>query len=263
MSSQTKVYYYKQRQQVVLLESTSAIATRGYEIVYSKELYVTKGVDNVLEFAFVNQDQKYVSIDGKDVTFRLLDRETEVILLQKQLTHILPVTGITSIVLDYDELEPIQPQQCYYTLEITDSGNRRAVYVDSAGKTRGVINIEDGTMPGFVSSTPLTIPAHPPLGSTSNVTYWSSTFSTENKNVLTVQNWYDAFTGSTYLQGSIVQDFSVTYDITQPTTYTDYTGTEIITIDGFHPYVRLMIINEGTPAVNLTKVGEITQILVR
>lgn len=265
MTAQTKVYYYKQRQQVIL-QVSGAVATGGYQIVYSKELFASKSVDNIIEFVVVNQDQKVVNIDGKDITFRLLDQQSDTVLLQKQLTHIYPVTGLTSIVIASDELNNVIPQQCYYTLEIKDATNQYALNVDSAGRNRGIMNITEGTQPAHKVSTNVTIPAHAPLGVTPNVTYYSSTFNTQKKQNFTVQYSYDQFTGSTNLQGSTVQDFTIAYDITAPVSYTDpagYTGSEVINVEGYHPFVRLQIINEGTVDANLNKVGDVTQILYR
>jgi hypothetical protein len=265
MTAQTKVYYYKQRQQVVL-QVSGAVTTGGYQIVYSKELFASKSVDNLIEFVVVNQDQKVVNIDGKDITFRLIDRETDTILLQKQLNHILPVTGLTSITIASDELNDIIPQQCYYTLEILDTDSKQyAISVNSAGRNLGIMNITEGTQPAHKVSMPVTVPSRPLIVSTPNVTYYSSTFNSQKKKNVTVQIKYDQFTGATNLQGSTVPDFSIVYDITTPVSYTDtagFTGSEVINVDGFHPYVRLQVVNEGT-MVDLNKIGEVTQILYR
>jgi hypothetical protein len=234
--------------------------------VYSKELFVNKGVDNIIEFAFVNQDQKTVNIDGKAVTFRLIDRESENVILQKQLTHVLPVTGLSSIVINSDELNNINTQQCYYTLELEDSSNRYAVYVDSAGRNRGVIVIGDGVQPAHRASLPVEVPSRPLVASTSNVTYYSSSFTSQKKRSFTVQCKYENFTGQTYLEGSTISDFSIPYDITTPTVYSltnGYSGSEVLQVEGYHPYVRLVIVNEGTVDSDLNRIGEVTKILYR
>jgi hypothetical protein len=265
MTAQTKVYYYKQRQQVVL-QVSGAVTTGGYQIVYSKELFASKSVDNLIEFVVVNQDQKVVNITDKEITFRLLDHESDTVLLQKQLTPIYPVTGLTSLVIASDELNDITPQQCYYTLEVLDTDSRQyAISVDSAGRSRGVMNITEGTQPAHKPSVPVSVPRRPLVVSTPNVTYYSSTFSSQKKKNVTVQVKYDQFTGSTNLQGSTLPDFSIAYDITAPIAYTDaagFTGSEVLNVDGFHPYVRLQVVNEGT-TVDLNKIGDVTEILCR
>ena len=83
MSAQTQVYLFNQRQLVVLVERNPLVATRRYEKVYSKNLTISRGVDNILEFAFVNQDQKPVNITGKEITCRIINADGTKILLQK------------------------------------------------------------------------------------------------------------------------------------------------------------------------------------
>ena len=73
MSAATQVLLYNQRQYVVVYQSAGAIATRRFEMPYAKTLVLNKGVDNILEFAFINQDQKPVNITGLEITARILD----------------------------------------------------------------------------------------------------------------------------------------------------------------------------------------------
>jgi hypothetical protein len=70
----------------------------------------------------------------------------------------------------------------------------------------------------------------------------------------------------------LIADFSLFYPITAPVVYTDNTTTEGFNIVGYHPYVRLKIINEGTypvipigPPGNQVPAlqGDITRILAR
>ena len=118
MSVQTQLYFFNQRQSVVLLEPGASIATRRYETVYAKELTVIKGVDNILEFAIINQDQKPVNIDGKEITARIISYDGTTTLLQKTLLPIYSLTGITSLHLTSAELSDIDAQKAYYSLEI-------------------------------------------------------------------------------------------------------------------------------------------------
>ena len=137
------MYIYNQRQTVVLLEPGAAIATRRYETVYAKELTISKGVDNILEFAMINQDQKPVDITGKEITARIISYNGTETLLQKTLIPIFAITGITSLQLTVADIAAIDAQKAYYTLEIP-GGN---MYVSS-------VNI---TSPGSGYTTPPTV----------------------------------------------------------------------------------------------------------
>ena len=58
----TQVFVYTQRQIVVLL---SGYSPRSYMPQYAKPLTLHKGVDNQIQFQFLNQQQKPVDITGK------------------------------------------------------------------------------------------------------------------------------------------------------------------------------------------------------
>jgi hypothetical protein len=247
MAALTPVYYYTQRQTVVLVESGASIATRRYETVYSKELTINKGSDNTIEFAFINQDQKKVDITGKDVTFTILSYDGQEKLLEKTLTPIYAATGLTSIQLSSKDIEAFDAQKCSYTLTVKEDSASKAVFVDAMGGVRGILNIVPGTQPTFVPSTEVTVPDHSwSIGAGANVTYYSSIFETKERDHFTVQTNYSNFTGYTNLIGSTVADFSTEYEITQPQEYTASSDTVGTTVIGYHPYVKLKIENHGT-----------------
>lgn len=278
VTAQTEIYYYKQRQTIVFLELNSGGLNRRYTIVYAKELTVSKGVSNVLEFAIINQNQKPVNIDGKELTLRILSYDGKSTLLQKTLVPILPVTGITSLQLTPDDLIDIDPQKGYYTIEIPENSGGYPAFVDSMGGTRGILNIVDGVLPDFVPARTVTIPSHPwPANTMSNANvtgntavYSSSTINTNSSGVFTIQTYYSNFTGNTRLEGSTLADFSAPYSITSNTAYSNYSGVVGTTIEGYHPYVRLAIMNNGTPGVlpsgnigNAWYGGDVVDILFR
>jgi hypothetical protein len=249
---------------VVLLETT-ANATRRYEKVYAKELTLNRGVDNIIEFAFVNQEQKPVNISGKTITCRIINYDGKTQLLQKTLVPILPITGITSLQLTVADIEYIPSQKCYYSLEIPVNTFDYPVFVDDSGGARGVINLVDSVLPSFVQSQEMTIPTHPrPRGDQSR-TYYSSILYTKESPIITTQRWLENFTGTLQFQGSTVLDFSTYYNLSPVFSYNEYTGTEGYTINGYHPFIRLKIINDGSPPAdaNGDLQGDIIKLLAR
>ena len=88
MSYTTSVYTYTVRQVVVVLSGTSP---RKYMPVYAKPLTLNKGVDNQLQFQFLNQEQKPVDLSAiatanQSISFRAIDSDGTGILLKKALT---------------------------------------------------------------------------------------------------------------------------------------------------------------------------------
>ena len=271
MTSQTNVFLYNQRQIVVVLDlSIPRGDLRSYETVYAKNLTINRGVDNLLEFSFINQNQKPVNVTGKNITCRILNSTGTEILLQKSLVPVYAITGIMSLTLTRADIENINAQYCYYSLEIDVNEFDFPVFVDSQGGARGKILIVDSVLPAFVQSKEVTIPSHQaPFASSGNtnpqvappnagqpVTYYSSTINTIESPILSTQVFMEKFTGNIQWQGSILQDFSFYYDIDSTVTYANNSTTAGFNIAGYHPYVRLMITNVGTyPAVNVNGVG--------
>lgn len=256
MSVQTQVYFFNQRQQVVLLDSGTSVASRRYEIVYAKELTVIKGVDNIVEFAFINQYQKPVDLTDKTITARIISADGKIVLLQKTLTSIYPITGLMSLQISDTEIDPVDVQKAFYTLSVTTGSYEYPAFTDAQGGSRGTMNIVNGVMPDFIPSLNVIIPSHPPVISGSPVTYSSSVIPTMNKSSFSVQLTFDSYTGSFQIMGSVTSDFSLPYDITTPQSLTDYTGSIGETIEGYHPYVKLVFVNESD-------VGDVTTILYR
>jgi len=240
----TAVFYYTQRQIVVLLTGTSP---RRYMPVYAKTLTLHKGVDNQIQFQFLNQEQKPVDITGKSITCRILNYQANEILVQKALTLQLPLTGIAALILNPADLENIDPQKCYYTLEIPVGDFDFPVFVDSNAGARGDINIVNSILPSFVPSMPITIPTgqpfpnlqqgnNPPPGNTQ--TYYSSTLETNDNPILTFQVRYNDYSGNMTILGSSIVD-NDWYPITAETNMANVTDTKGYVVRGFHPYVRL------------------------
>lgn len=264
MAAQTSLYLYNQRQYVVLLE-IGANATRRYQTVYAKDIILNRGVDNLIEFAFINQEQKPVDVSGKEITCRLINYNGRELILQKALIPILPLTGICGLRVSSAELQNVDFQLCYYSLEIPVDTFDYPVFVDSQGGARGVVRIVDSVLPAFVDSYEITIPSHPRPHINDSKTYYSSIYYTKQSDFFTFQTVFDRFTGSIQFQGSTLPDFSYWYNIGPVESHSDYSGAHMTNISGFHPYLRMQIVNDGTPEStgSSTLVGDVTALHVR
>ena len=234
----TNVYKFKPRQVVVLYSGNS---TRRYQIVYAKNLTLNKGVDNIIQFQFLNQEQKFIDISSFDITFRLINYTGKEILFRKALTATLPLTGIAELVTNSSDLEMIDIQQCFYSLEINDGTYDLPVFVNSEASARGVIQIVDSILPSFVPAMDIEIPSHA-IPESNTVTYTSSVMSTNNNSLLTIQPFLDGYSGTVQVQGSTLPD-SGWYNIGNTYAYLDATETVGYAIDGFHPYIRVQFVS--------------------
>lgn len=289
---QTQMYLYNQRQYVVLLSSSIGIATRRYSTVYAKQLMLNRGVDNVLEFAFINQDQKPVNLTGKYLYFRVINNNGTELILTKELTPSLPVTGLFNLELSISEVNLISPQYCYYTIELTNTPwvntntSGSAVFTNATGMARGDLIVADSIFPVALPALDVTIPTHPKptqgnamQGGNSTQPqpkmYYSSEIKNEDNQTLTIQYRIDEFCGNITIEGSNIADFSRSYAIGNTIVYGNAnalpypTGESLTvgtTITGYHPYVRLAIQNYGSgpPETNQQYLkGDVTKILAR
>lgn len=225
--------------------------------VYAKPLTLHKGVDNQLQFQFLNQEQKPVDITGKSITCRILNYEGNQVLLQKALTLQLPANGICALILNAADLENIEAQKCYYTLEIPVGDFDYPVFVDQNAGARGILNIVNSVLPNFVPSYEITIPTGQSFPNTTNnsntLTYFSSVLSTNDNPILTIQTEYIEYYGNTVIQGSSLGDADW-YDIVTTDEVANNTQTVGYTIQGFHPYIRMAFTsNSGAVANILTR----------
>jgi hypothetical protein len=78
-------YLYQQIIRVLLIDTSGGYFTARYDPVYAKQLTINKGVDNVLLFEFINQQEKPVNITGSTFLFRAISTAGDQILVEKEL----------------------------------------------------------------------------------------------------------------------------------------------------------------------------------
>ena len=255
----TAVFQFTQRQIVVLLSGNSP---RAFMPVYAKTMNLHKGVDNKLQFQFLNQEQKPVDITGKSITCRIINFDGTEILITKALTLELPLTGIAYLYIDAAELENIPAQKCHYSLEIPVGEFGYPVFVDPAAGARGDINILNSVLPSFVPSQIVSIPTGQPFPNLdpnnnsnnplSNAnTYYSSVINTQNNPVLTIQTKLTEYNGNVVIEGTCNQQLTDWYPILESEEYDNVTQVEGYTIKGFHPFVRMVFTSNAGVVTNI------------
>lgn len=249
----TSVFVYTQRQIVVLLSGNSP---RKYMPTYSKSLTLNRGVDNKIQYQFLNQQQKPIDITGKSITCRLINYDGTEILLNKALDLDLPLTGIASLNLTAAEVEDIPAQKAFYSLEIPVGSFNYPVFVDDNAGARGVMNIVDSILPSFVPSQLVTIPTGQPFPNLSNTSgdttsvYYSSIIDTQDNPILTIQTNYEEYYGNVTILGSTIVDGDW-YPIVEENDLDNVTETIGYTIKGFHPYIKMEFTSNSGAVTNI------------
>jgi hypothetical protein len=265
----TQVYLYQQLTRVLLMDTGSGETfIYRYDPVYAKRLTINKGVDNVILFEFVNQEQKPVNITGSSFFFRVINTESNKLLLQKPMVILNGTTGRAKVEFDGSDLLQVLAQPASYSIQRTQPGGgySDAVFVDAQAGARAPVDIVDSVLPQYVPSVPLTIPttelsnqfsyegsgwenyaASPywtgnPNGSNNwnswvNPQFYSS-FIEPRYAVTTIQMDLVGYTGT--IKAQAAENYqSIWYNISESVTYLNETRTIHWTIEGWHPLVRL------------------------
>ncbi len=224
--------------------------------VYAKPLTLNKGVDNKIQFQFLNQEQKPVDITGKSITCRVLNYNGTEVLVQKALDLDFALTGIASLNLNAADIEDIDAQKAYYSLEIPVGDFDYPVFVDANAGARGDMNIVNSVLPSFVPSQAVSIPtgqAFPNISNSSgntNLVYYTSIINTQNNPILTIQTHYDEYYGNVAILGSSIVDGDF-YTITEDNDLGNVSETKGYTIYGYHPFVKVQFTSNSGAVTNI------------
>ena len=270
----TQAYIYQQVTQVVSIDTTGVGETflYRYKPVYAKVLTINKGVDNILLFEFINQQEKPVNITGSSFIFRAINTEGDKLLLEKPMVILNGATGRAKVQFSASELLEVLGQPAYYSIQRTqpDGGYSDAVFVDAQAGARAPVNIVDSVLPQYIPSAPLTIPttrlssqgpvdgaswgdypANPYwAGNPNGGNYWNSFLNTEyyssfiepQSAVTTVQMTLLGYTGT--IKAQAAENYqSLFHNVSESRTYYNYTGTIYHNIIGWYPIVRMCFNN--------------------
>ena len=280
----TTVYLYQQITKVLLVDTSGGYFTARYDPVYAKQLTVNKGVDNVLLFEFINQEQKPVNITGSAFVFRLLSQNGDRVLVEKDMTSLSNSLGRVKVVLDIEDTINLVAQPASYSIQRTSGDYIQAVYVDANSQARGDCNIVDSILPQFVPSHELSIPTiygkaqqltpgptnypdwaltPPPVNTTQLTEFYSSFIDTSHQSLTTVKMDLDHFTGTVKFQAA--QDYeSIWYNVTDSYTFYNETSTQYFNVVGFYPLIRAAFNNSqgfgGQASAQVSPTGVVTGI---
>jgi len=243
----TTAYLYQQKQTVLLPNTSGAYFDRRWQPVYAKNLKINRGVDNVLLFEFINQDQKPVNISGSTITFHLISQDGATSLLKKDLVALNSTYGRAKVTLTEEELDIIEEQPANWSLERSSGNLNEAVFVDDYSGGRGTAEILNSVYPDFKPSQTMIVPDYIEQEISSTNRVHTSIVHAAGKNLHTFQFDFDNFSGNIKAQGSDSQ-LGPWYDIGSQTTYTAESGKNYLNVAGYHNYIRFEINQYGKGA---------------
>ena len=268
----TTAYLYQQITRVLLINTADGETfTYRYDPVYAKTLTINKGVDNVLLFEFINQQQKPVDITGSTFLFRVINTAGSTLLIQKPMVTLNAPLGRAKVTLTGPELLELLAEPATYSITRSSGNLIEAVFTDAQSGARAPINVVDSVLPQFIPSIPLTIPTvklsaqgspdgtsfqnYPSenwywAGNPNGANYWNSFLNTEyyssfikpQNAITTVQMTLDGYTGT--IKAQAAEDYeAIPYNVTESTTYYNHTGTIYLNVIGWYPLLRLCLNN--------------------
>jgi len=264
----TQVYLYQQRTQVLMLDSSGQYFTMRYEPVYAKRLTINLGVDNVLLFAFVNQDEKPVNVSGCTFTFRVTNTSGTKLLLQEPMVILNALSGHVKVTIPADHTLELIAQPASFSISVQSGNLNQAVFTDANAGARGMVDLVNSVFPQFVPSAPLTIPTTE-LSSQVSVdgagyenypawgggVYWAgngdgtvynswlntefySSFIVPRADLTTIQLTLLGYSGTIKVQWAENYQ-SIWRNITESTTYFNEYKTIHLNVEGWYPILRL------------------------
>lgn len=257
----TTVYLVQQRHQVVLVDIDGEYFDRRYRPVYARKLTANKGVDNVILFEFVNQDQKPVNITGSTLLFRIISQDGRELLYTKEMVILNAQFGRAKVVIGRDELATVDGQPANWSIERISGDLKEPIYVDDYAGARGFIDVVDSVYPQFTPSGTMTIPTHGYVDVGNPNRVHTSEVYTADRNLVTFQMDFDNFTGNIKAQGSDTL-LGPWYDIDLQYEYINQRDRDHVNVHGKHGYVRFEINQYGANATANIQVahGNVTSI---
>jgi len=265
----TQVYLYQQLTRVLLMDTGGGETfIYRYDPVYAKRLTINKGVDNIILFEFINQEEKPVNITGSSFLFRVINTESDKLLLQKPMDILNAATGRVKVQFSGSELLEVLAQPASYSIQRIqpEGGYSDAVFVNAQAGARAPVDIVDSILPQFAPSAPLTIPtteissqfsyegsgyenysASPYWsGNPNGGNFWNSylnpsynsSFIVPRSSVTTVQMDLVGYTGT--IKAQAAENYqSIWYNVSESETYYNETRTIHWNIVGWYPLLRL------------------------
>jgi hypothetical protein len=205
--------------------------------VYSKNLKLHLGVDNILQFQFLNPEQKPINLTDSTISIRILSGDNSTVILQKTLTPTFVLTGLAELRLTASELLGIKPELCHYSLMLDNTDNNLPVFTNQDSHARGNIEIVNDMIPDHNPSTIVSIPSYLPPNN-NIVTVNSSLISTKDTDSTTIQVNHTNYTGNVIINGSTTGALNDWYLI-DSYNYVDDTSPNYYVAEGYHPYLQL------------------------
>lgn len=232
-----------------------------YRPVYSKQLQVYKGIDNVLDFRLLNADQKPVDITSYTPKFVAFD-ENNTMVLEKDATvqddGSTATKGKFSVTVTENELLNIKQQYLHYNVYLQETdGTKVLTYNESNFDNDAVIYVNAKTFPGPLATFSATIFKKESVG----VNVWYSETVTAQAALNGNEALHTAAVYTNSYTGNVVVQATLDNQVTESTQWADVatlelTGNEltpvVVNFNGVFSFLRFK--TDADPTDKITKI---------
>lgn len=253
---------YLVKNRTTLLANEAGFVTE-YKPVYSRQLNVYRGIDNVLEFRILNADQKPIDINNYTPKFQAFDESNRLIIEHDGVAIVgddsAATRGLFKITITDNDLLNVKQQYLKYNIHLVDSnGDASLTYSSSYFDNNGTIFVSSGAFPGPRDT--FSISTFTQEGASPNY-YWSSeTLNAEpgingNEALHTAVIYTNGYIGDVVVQATLDNQVVGSTNWADVTTVS-FTGSETeptpVSFNGVYSHLRFKALAD--PANKVTKI---------
>ena len=232
-----------------------------YRPVYSRNLQVYKGIDNVLEFKLINPDQKPLDVDRYTPKFVAFDENKNMVIerdgvnLQEGDSTAYTKKGLFSVTVTENDLLNVKDQYLSYNIYLVDYDDTKVLtYSNEWFDSAGVIRVSSSAFPGPIESKVIDTFV------LDNDVWYSETVEAQpgingNDALHTAAVYSDSYTGDIVVQGTLENQVTGTTNWADVST-TTLTGSETeptpINFNGVFTHIRFK--TTANPQDTITKI---------
>jgi hypothetical protein len=229
-----------------------------YRPVYTRQLKVFTGIDNVLDFKLVNADQKSIDLASySSIKFQAFD-ENQSLIIEHDAVYVNQSKGLFKVTITENDLLNVKSQYLSYSIYLVDSNSNNVItYTDAHFGGCGTIYVDTCQYPGPRESYSISTFTEV----TEDDNYWiSETLDAEpgingNEALHTAVVYTDSYTGDVVVQATLDNQVTGTTSWADVATVT-FTGGETepkpINFNGVYSHLRFK--STADPANKISKV---------
>jgi len=229
-----------------------------YRLVYKRQLQVYKGIDNVLEFRLLNEDQKPINTSGYTPKFRAFDENNNLVVEHDGVVlddGSTATKGLFTVTVTENDLLNVKEQFLKYNIHLVDSNSDNILtYTDTHFGMDSTIKVSGDAFPGPKDSHEILTFVE------SNGTWISSTLNAEpgingNDALHTAAVYTNEYVGNITVQATLDGQVSDATNWADVSTIV-FDGNEAeptpINFNGVFTYIRFVA--DANPANKITKI---------